>query len=77
MGLEHGYFHVPTHPECWKHLGIRWGGEYLVFVKMCFGLSNAPACFHRFGGALVRWARKVGVRALIYYLDDFWGYAPN
>ena len=77
VDLKHAHFNVPTSPMSWKHSGVRWKGAYLVFLKLSFGLRNAPSCFHRFSGAIKRMALKRGAHTLVCMLDDFWGYAPT
>jgi ribonuclease HI len=77
VDLEDGYFHITLSPHSWKHLGIKYGKTYLAFLKLCFGLRNAPEVFHRFSGSIVRWAKKLGIPQLVYFLDDFWGYASS
>jgi hypothetical protein len=74
VDLEDGYFHITLSPHSWKHLGVRWGKTYLAFLKLCFGLRNAPGVFHKFSGSLVRWAKVLGISPMEYFLDDFWGY---
>ena len=54
VDLKHAYFNVPTNPKSWKHSGVKWKGAYMVFLKLSFGLRNAPSCFHRFSGAIKR-----------------------
>ena len=77
VDLEDGYFHITLSPHSWKHLGIKHGKTYLAFLKLCFGLRNAPEVFHRFSGSIVRWAKSLGITQLVYFLDDFWGYAST
>ena len=68
--LMSGYYHVVLDPRSRTYVGFKWGGRYIVYNCLPFGLSTTPWVFSKVMRELVMYWRKGGIR-LLPYLGDF------
>ncbi len=78
--LTDAYEHVLVHPDYWHMLGIHAGDgpkrKFYIETTLPFGHRLAPKIFTAFSDALVWVARKLGVKALFKYINDFVSVQP-
>lgn len=70
LDMVQGYYHVALHPDSRTFTGSRWRDTLYVYNVLPFGMANAPRCFAKIMGVLVRHWRAAGIRMLAY-LDDW------
>ena len=70
MDLKDAYFLVPIFWHHQKFLAFVVDGRHYVFMRLPFGLSPAPWCFHRVIKPVKARLHLLGIR-INSYLDDF------
>ena len=79
------YYRVPTHPNDWKYMGIKWAKKYWVFRSLQMGCSSSPRIYTHFADAVeyicVKKRKDIaflnGLQQLRHYIDDFFGALPT
>jgi hypothetical protein len=69
LDLSSAYFHLGMAPPTRAFLGFTWGGRWLQWQALPFGLSTAPRVFSKLMRQAVKYARAHGV-CLVIYIDD-------
>jgi len=71
IDLSKAYRTVPIHEDHWALQGLKWGDQYYVDTRLCFGLRCAPSIFNRMSSFIVRCMARHGYDFIVHYLDDF------
>ena len=81
IDAQDAYYRVPTHPDDWKFMGIKWARKLWVFRSLQMGCASSPKIYTDFADAVEYicvkrnkdTAFKNGIQQLRHYIDDFFG----
>ena len=81
IDAQDAYYRVPTHPDDWKFMGIKWAKKLWVFRSLQMGCASSPKIYTEFADAVEYIcvkrnkdiAFKNGIQQLRHYIDDFFG----
>ena len=71
LDLENAYRVVPVHPVDRSLLGMEWKDQLYVDAALPLGLHSAPKTFNALANGLMWIMKHRGIKAVIYYLDDY------
>ena len=85
IDAQDAYYRVPTHPDDWQYMGIKWAKKLWVFRSLQMGCSSSPKIYTEFADAVeyicVNRNRDIsflnGIQQLRHYIDDFFGACPT
>ena len=85
IDAQDAYYRVPTHPDDWKFMGIKWAKKLWVFRSLQMGCASSPKIYTEFADAVeyicVKKNKDVaflnGIQQLRHYIDDFFGACPT
>ena len=85
IDAQDAYYRVPTHPDDWKYMGIKWAKKLWVFRSLQMGCSSSPKIYTEFADAVeyicVNRNKDIaflnGIQQLRHYIDDFFGACPT
>ena len=85
VDAQDAYYRVPTHPNDWKYMGIKWAKKLWVFRSLQMGCSSSPRIYTHFADAVeyicVNKNKNIaflnGIQQLRHYIDDFFGAVPT
>ena len=81
IDAQDAYYRVPTHPDDWQYMGIKWAKKLWVFRSLQMGCSSSPKIYTEFADAVeyicVNRNKEIaflnGIQQLRHYIDDFFG----
>ena len=77
LDLASAYRSVRIHPSNYTATGLKWTFDgdtsptYLVDTRLPFGASASPGIFHQLGQAVRHMLKRLNVRLVVNYLDDY------
>ena len=85
VDAQDAYYRVPTHPDDWKYMGIKWAKKLWVFRSLQMGCASSPKIYTEFADAVeyicVNKNKDIaflnGIQQLRHYIDDFFGACPT
>ena len=85
IDAQDAYYRVPTHPDDWKYMGIKWAKKLWVFRSLQMGCASSPKIYTEFADAVeyicVKKNRDIaflnGLQQLRHYIDDFFAACPT
>ena len=85
VDAQDAYYRVPTHPDDWQYMGIKWAKKLWVFRSLQMGCSSSPKIYTEFADAVeyicVNRNKDIAflndIQQLRHYIDDFFGACPT
>ena len=83
IDLKAAYRSVRSHPSAHPWTCLHWTFEgdskptFLCDTRLPFGARKSPSVFHRITQAIRRYLARMGIEAIVVYLDDFFIAANN
>lgn len=71
LDIKHAYRIIPIQPAQYNLLCFRWKGEFFVDRCLPMGARSSAYIFEMLSSAIHFIAKKVGIKWLVHYLDDF------
>ena len=71
LDIKHAFRIIPIRPSQYHLLCVKWKDQFFVDRCLPMGARSSSHIFEMFSSAIHFLAKKVGIRWLVHYLDDF------